>query len=102
MRPAERLCEDCGEAFTPRRRSNARFCGDTCKHRGRRRRQQSKVPRTEPGVRLDPVEERALLLRRNKALRLRRAGYFNGLEALLLVVAPSPDVREASLEGDRA
>jgi hypothetical protein len=80
-----RPCSECGDAFTPRRKSTATLCSAKCRKRVQRRRDKS-----------------AMLRREEAAVGLIKAGDLDPWDALLMVVAPSPAVRAASMRTQAA
>jgi hypothetical protein len=93
MSPAPRPCEapDCGNLFTPLRRSNARYCpGGACKQRAWR------ASHRPAPVWPDRVEEKAAFLREEALVEDVQKGYLAPWDAILRVVAPPPELHDAS------
>jgi hypothetical protein len=76
----ELVCQGCGRSFVPLRRSDAKTCSNACRQAAWRQR-------------TDGAEAAALELRVEKALHLRRRGELDALDALCVVVDPSPELR---------
>jgi hypothetical protein len=89
----ELVCQECGRAFTPRRRVDAKTCSSPCRQAAYRKR-------------LDRVEREARRWRLQEVLKLRREGRVGAEDALAVVVWPSRELlnvsRQAARQKERA